>query len=312
MSASAPSPFVPPNWKFQSLKEILETDLPAEPPWRVKGLVCQGTGTQVSSQPHGCKSYSWLQAVMEASLGLPVWGHFACSGVKKTLFLETEDSEYMLHQRVQAIAHGLGIRSQDLTDATCCTVGNLGPFDLVRMSGELRRALDCYKPDFVVLSTLQGLLAGRDWTRQNEMADVNALLVQLSTEYCPLINITHSPLNTKLRRAAGTVTQAANFGNLVHYQKAELDSGTVLNINVDSKMGHHEKFKLRLMNGRPGYVKFAYEPVSKTADLRKYMDKNPEEPTESIASKFGVSSRYIRKMRSPGLVPHLVPPKSED
>ena len=37
-----------------------------------------------------------------------------------------------------------------------------------------------YRPDIVVLSTLQSLLNGRDWNEQSQMQGVNSAIVRLS------------------------------------------------------------------------------------------------------------------------------------
>src|SRR4029077_1070039 len=171
-------------------------------------------GTQISSHPHGMKSYTWLQAMMEASLSLPVWGHFQSMGVKNALFLETEDPELMVTQRVHRLATGMEIKAADCENCKF-VVGNMGPFDLVACRDSMCRIFDLYKPDVAVLSTLQGLLGGRDWKEQSQMQDVNALLVHLAHDYCPLTVITHSPWDPKQKRSAGSVTQAANYQTLM-------------------------------------------------------------------------------------------------
>jgi hypothetical protein len=292
------------RWKFFSLGEILENPPPPEPPWRIRGLVAEGGGTQVSSQPHGMKSFSWLQASIEAALKRPVWGHFEVAGVHSTLFLETEDPMWMLHDRVIAVCNGLGVKVSDAKDANagCFTIGALGPFDLVQAEREILSVLDRYKPDFCVLSTLQGLLGDRDWTKQADMSDVNALLVRISADYCPLVTITHSPQDKKLRRAAGTITQAANFPTIMHYEKQGTGEQVFSRIRVDSKMGEPEKFKLKMIR-HIGEVRFEWSSDLETKDLETYIREHPDESSGSIADQFNRSSSYIRRLRRMGNTP---------
>jgi hypothetical protein len=107
-----------------------------EPPWKVKGLVVEGGATQVSAHPHGMKSLSWLNAALEAVSSHQVWRHFDASNVHRTLFIESEDPEWMVAARIQGIAKGLGLpHDQDVPGFHYICPG---PFDLVAAEEELR------------------------------------------------------------------------------------------------------------------------------------------------------------------------------
>lgn len=293
------SPFLPvdESWKFTTIQEILTNPPDPTPPWVFHSLVSEGSGTLVSSQPHGMKSYTWLQAAIEGALGRPIWGHFPVVKCRRTLFLETEDPSWLINQRVISIANGLGITAGDVKDAGCCVIGALGPFDLTAAEKEIRGVLDRYKPDMCVLSTLQGLLGGRDWKEQKDMAPVNALLVRLSTQHCPMSVITHSPQDKKQKRAAGTITQAANYPNILHYQKCSVESGTFARVYLDSKMGVNEKFRIRLVNSIPNKIRFLWSKDTDTEVLKNYITEHRDEPSDEIAEQFGISVRYVQKLK---------------
>jgi hypothetical protein len=187
-----------------------------EPPWKIKGLVVEGGATQVSAHPHGMKSLSWLNAALESVTLHTVWRHFDASSVQCVLYIESEDPQWLVEARIRGIAKGLGLdpnMEQPGFHYICP-----GPFDLVKEEESLRELFSKYHPDYVVLSTLQNLLAGRDWISQKDMQPVNALIVRLS-RICPLVVLTHSPWDSEKRRAAGTITQFANFAVTMHYQK---------------------------------------------------------------------------------------------
>jgi hypothetical protein len=187
-----------------------------EPPWKVRGLVVEGGATQVSAHPHGMKSLSWLNAVLEAVTSHKVWRHFDASKVERALFIESEDPRWLVEARIKGIAQGLGLANNEQVPGFVCACP--GPFDLVKEEQSLRELFSKHRPDFVVLSTLQNVLGGRDWASQKEMQDVNALIVRLS-RVVPLVVLTHSPWNREQRRAAGTITQFANFAVTMHYEK---------------------------------------------------------------------------------------------
>lgn len=295
---SSDSPFrITDSWKFKTLEEILSNPPEPMPPWVFHGLVSQGNGTLVSSQPHGMKSYTWLQAAIEGALGKPIWGHFPVAGAKRTLFLETEDPGWLVEQRVTSIANGLSITADDARDAGCFTLGMLGPFDLVAAEREIRTRLDEIKPDMCVLSTLQGLLGPRDWKEQKDMAPVNALLVRISAQHCPTVVITHSPQDKKQKRAAGTVTQAANYPSILHYDKFSTSSGTFARVYLDTKMGTNEKFRIRLVNTIPNRVRFMWSKDTDSDALAHYISEHPDERSQEIADQFGVSLRYVQKLK---------------
>lgn len=288
-----PQVALPSTWKFKTLKEILENPPPLDPPWRIRGMMADGCGTQISSHPHGMKSYTWLQAMIEASLGLPIWGHFESIAIKKTLFLETEDPELMVAQRVHRLAMGMNIKASDCENCSF-VMGNLGPFDLVACRDYIKRLFDHYKPDVAVLSTLQGLLGGRDWKEQSQMQDVNALLVQIAHEYCPLTVITHSPWDPKLKRSAGSVTQAANYQTLMHYEKFS----SYIKVRLDSKLDESSQFRIKIVNMEGDGLKFHWAIMDGQEAINQYLLDHPNETSQQIAEHFGCSDRYIRKLRN--------------
>jgi AAA domain-containing protein len=301
------------TWKFKSLSDILDNPPDPIPPWVFHGLVSKGSGTLVSSQPHGMKSYTWLQAAIEGALGMNIWGHFPVSKCQRTLFLETEDPGWMVEQRVTSIANGLGITSADAKDAGCFTLGMLGPFDLIKAGEKMQKVLEKYKPDICVLSTLQGLLGGRNWKEQNEMAPINAMMVHISSAYCPVVVITHSPQDKKQKRAAGTITQSANYPNILHYDKCNVASGTFARVHLDSKMGMSEKFRIRLVNSIPEKIRFVWSKDTDTEALKHYVSEHPDESTTEIAEQFDVSDRYVRKLKiSSAVVPQANRNKSRN
>jgi hypothetical protein len=203
------------EWNVFSYLEAQQSQL-TQPPWKIKDLVVEGGATQVSAHPHGMKSLSWLNAALESVTLHTVWRHFDASSVQRVLFVETEDPKWLVETRVRGIAKGLGLDPNEDVPGFICAVP--GPFDLVKREQEVRALLATHRPDFVVLSTLQNILAGRDWQSQKDMQDVNALIVRLS-RICPFVVITHSPWDSEKRRAAGTITQFANFAVTMHYEK---------------------------------------------------------------------------------------------
>ena len=132
-----------------------------------------------------------------------VWGHFAAS-VQRSLFIETEDPPWIVEARIRGLARGLGIEELPGFYYAC-----VGPFDLVEAREELTKLLRTYAPDFAVLSTLQSLLGGRDWLRQDSMSDVNALVVQAEGDV--------------RKRKADQAIEAENLQQNVRRAKAALD-----------------------------------------------------------------------------------------
>ena len=287
------------NWTFRSLKDILTNPPPPTPPWIIEGMVAKNCPTLVSSQPHGMKSFSWLQASIEAALGMPIWGQYKAHDVTKTLFLETEDPPWLLDQRVVFIANGSGINPDEISDGGFYR-GHLGAFDLVKAEEDIKKQLNLYKPEMCVLSTLQGLLGGRDWKEQVDMYDVNAMIVRLSLEYCPMIVITHSPQDKKLKRAAGTITQAANYPNILHYDKCHSDSGSYSRVFLDSKLGQDGKFRIRLNKQSETSMRFQWECDVDTTELKQFVYEHPQLSVADIALQFDVSDRYVRRIKSAG------------
>jgi hypothetical protein len=171
-------------------------------------------------------------------------------------------------------------------------------FDLVEKQDEIFRLLAIHKPDFIVLSTLQSLLGGRDWLRQDQMADVNALVVRVS-RICPLIVVTHSPWDKKAKRAAGTITQTANYMTAAHYQKRD----NLVHIDIDSKAGAQDaNFTLQLETEGDEVRGFRYVgkgwPKGQVyGAVKEAIELDTGETNEEIAAHVGCTTRYVQKIR---------------
>lgn len=217
------------QWRIRSGKVAVLG--PDQPEWTIEGLLAKNSGLLLSGLPHGTKSLMMLLAALQCVTTKIVWGKFRVPDtVRNVVFVETEDSEHMVRRRIKAFCKGLGI--------DCPPPGfhvvTPGPFDLLR-NGEdiLSEVIKKTHADLLILSTLQGLINGSDWKEQKDMAPVNAIMVRLQRNYCSTVLITHSPWNEK--RAAGSVTQAANYSSLMHFVKAETEEETVITAKLDSK-----------------------------------------------------------------------------
>jgi hypothetical protein len=169
---------------------------------------------------------------------------------------------------------------------------------------QLLALIDDVTPDWVILSTLQGLLGGADWLLQRDMGPINAIMVRLQRRV-PLVAITHSPRDTKARRAAGTITQDANYLTVLHFQKNATTG--VVSAFGDSKMGVELNFDLRLITesvrGGEGKIteevrKIVYEShrVTKKDLILAYRTENPKASTEDIADATGSTPQHVRKV----------------
>jgi hypothetical protein len=255
----------PAHWRPATLKEILNrTEEPLR--WTINGLLLENASNLTSGHPHAGKSLGWLAGAIQAVTTGKVWGKFRVSpSLKRVLYVETEDPRVLVETRVRELAKHMAASPADLYDAGFA-LSTTGPFDLVEVKDAIYRLLDAYKPDWLVLSTLQGLLGGRDWNQQNEMAEVNAMLVDLGRNFVPISVITHSPKDPRLQRAAGTITQEANHATVLHVRKQMLKDGQakgkdLLTVSVDSKLYPVPSFEL-LIDSEPA-------PTDENPDARK-------------------------------------------
>ena len=294
------------EWNVRSYLDAQRSQL-REPPWKIKGLVVEGCATQVSAHPHGMKSLSWLNAALESVALHTVWGHFDASNVRRVLYCESEDPEWLVVARIKGLAKGLGLAPDNELPGFHYVCP--GPFDLVKEADGLTALLAKFQPDFAVLSTLQSVLAGRDWLSQKEMQDVNALIVRLS-RICPLVVLTHSPWNPKQRRAAGTITQFANFPVAMHYEKVSRNNGDrAIHIVVDSKLGgsvddFHLKLQTKGNEDDPSSVRglvYGGEGRPQGADkgaILAALANDSEATSKELAEQLGVTERYVRKIKA--------------
>src|SRR5882672_3375212 len=155
----------PEGWQFETLDVTMASGY-QPPPWILKDLLPDQSGLLCSGMPHAGKSLNWLAAAMGSVLEHKVWGHFDASKVKRAAYIETEDPKWMLADRIQGLATGFGLDPREdlskLGFASAC----LGPFNLIKMGQQLENFIGEFEPDWVVLSTLQGLLGGRNFKEQ--------------------------------------------------------------------------------------------------------------------------------------------------
>jgi len=168
----------PEVWKPRSLEDILSRT-PEPPPWVIEGLLPAESGILCSGQPHAGKSLIFLYAALESVLKHTVWQKFPCPKVNRVLFIETEDPRWLVERRVHGFAKGLGIEPGEDLEKIGFFVSCPGPFKLLDNKEALTDLIKEVNPDWVVLSTLQGLIPGLDWSQQKDMSNVNAIMVEL-------------------------------------------------------------------------------------------------------------------------------------
>ena len=229
-------------WEILSGKEtVIGAD--EQPRWAIRGLVEEKSGLLVSGLPHATKSCYWLCAALECVTTKKVWDKFPVSErVRNVVFVETEDGWPLIKRRLRGFCKGLGI----YYPPAGFHVVRPGPFDLLR-EGEQRltEIIREKNADLLILSTLQGLLSGVDWKEQKDMAPINAISVRLQS-LCSIVLLTHSP--HKEKRAAGTVTQSANYASLVHFEKRITEGRTITTVTLDSKEASEDsRFDLELV-----------------------------------------------------------------
>jgi hypothetical protein len=289
------SPFdakIPDHWLLSTLDEIKNKPL-IQPKWIIEGLLLEQSGTLVSGLPHACKSLNWLYAALESVTTHTVWGHFACPNVKRVLYVETEDPQILVESRVQQLAKGL----PPLREGCSFTLAATGPFNLTDAEAKLMTLIDQVKPDWMVLSTLQGLLGGRDWKEQSDMGPVNAVFVRVSRR-APITVITHSPWNMENKRAAGTVTQAANFLTLMHFEKTISQHGTIITVQVDSKMGNElPSFDLVLKTEGKLVTKVEYHASTIQERAAEYLIDHPLATPAEVARAMKCNLRTAQRAK---------------
>jgi hypothetical protein len=274
-----------------------------EPPWVIKGLVLEESATLISAQPHSIKSLSWLAAAMQAVGQKKVWGHFDAPQVERAMFIETEDPLWLVEARIRGFAQGLRLTDSPLEGFHYFRPG---PFDLVQEEATLGPLIRVYRPNFVVLSTLQNLLGNRNYKEQSDMAPVAAAVIRLS-QLSPIVLLTHSPWDKKQRRAAGTVTLSANFTTILHYAKAEKEGDTFAHVKLDSKAGSGETdFHLKVGSegdrNNPASVRNivyggkGWPQAAKEQAIREIAEDRPAATPKEIAEEVGCSDRYVRKI----------------
>jgi hypothetical protein len=118
--------------KIRTLKDALANET-QQIPWIVKDLLLKDTATLVSAYPHSMKSLSLVSACMDAVAKKQVWGHFAAPTVEKSLFIETEDPEWLVEARIRGFAKGLEIKD----DLPGFLYSCVGVFDLVQKKEQI-------------------------------------------------------------------------------------------------------------------------------------------------------------------------------
>lgn len=293
----------PEIWRPSSLTEILNRHY-EPPPWVLNPFLPKHAGLLCSGQPHSCKSLIWLAAGLESCIKHTIWGKYDATPVRRMLFVETEDPRWLIEDRIRGLAKGFGLDpDEDLSRygfGLACT----GPFNLTNSYIQLEHLIEDWRADWVVLSTLQGLIVNRDWNEQKEMGEVNATLVRLQRK-CPCVVITHSPKSGS-RRAAGTITQEANYLTLMHIAKRGTPANVVIDVEGDSKMGAELNFNLKLtltnvpdLSGDRSQVQAVQHDNANEVMRYRILDwhaEHPEDSNATIAAVCDCTERYVRKV----------------
>jgi hypothetical protein len=292
-------------WQARSFQDAMKGS-GEKPPWIIEDLLLAESATLVSAQPHAMKSLSLLGACLEAVTKGTVWGHFAAPNVNSVLFLETEDPPWMVEARIRGLAKGLGIGALDSVPGFHYAC--VGPFDFLGKDNRIEELVQKHAPKFIVLSTLQNLLYGKDYNRQADMQPVMAGMIKLA-RLSPLFLVTHSPWDRRQKRAAGSVTQTANFVTAMHYEKriARKTGETFVHVSVDSKAGALETdFSLKLsVDGSPRdpgsvrhvtYIGKGWPKGTGKEAILAELEEDPDASPKEIAERTGMTERYAQQI----------------
>jgi RecA-family ATPase len=257
-------------------------------------LVVENGGTLISGKPHAMKSLSALAGCLEVLVKKTFWG-LRGEKISRVAYLETEDPRGVVEMRVRELSKGLGIDPANAPQGFhlfCTGHLDLGS-EMVRR--DMFEHLREYRPDLIVLSTLQGMLGTRSWNKQEDMAPILSLIVRLCLEVCPVILITHSPQDSTQERAIGTISQAANFIVTGHMTKRT--DGSVTDLRLDSKLGDKTSFTLKLQTEGKELRGFATQKTSIVrADILSLRATNPDLSAEKIAEQLGCTRQYVYKV----------------
>jgi len=124
-----------------------------------------------------------------------------------------------------------------------------------------------------------------------------------------LFLVTHSPWDRRQKRAAGSVTQTANFVTAIHYQKqvARKSGMTFVHVSVDSKAGALETdFSLKLeTDGSPRdpssvrqivYTGKGWPKGAGREAILAELEADPDASTKEIAERADVTERYVQRI----------------
>jgi hypothetical protein len=128
------------RWDIHNIKHAVYST--GKPPWIIRDLLLGGSATLVSGLPRSMKSLSLLGACLDAIVTGRVWGRFDAPDIKRLLFIETEDPEWMVASRIQGLVKGLGLK--DPIEIPGFNYSCVGPFDLLGNKDGLRRLIDRY------------------------------------------------------------------------------------------------------------------------------------------------------------------------
>jgi DNA-binding CsgD family transcriptional regulator len=296
----------PTRWRKCDWKEIL-TAPPEQNLYLINGVVMRRSGTLLSGLPHSMKSLSALAGCLEILVRGTFWGQQIHEPITSVAFIETEDPECLVHERIRELSKGLGITADNAPSGL--HIFCPGRFALTDEAGqaELIQALNTCEnpPQLIVLSTLQGMLTGgASWTKQEDMGPIMGFVSALCRQVCPVILLTHSPQDTSKQRAIGTVAQAANFAVLGHItkriiRKADGSEETVGNAKFDSKIGGEFKLTMKLVTEGNEIRGFEYGTQASNQKRQDILDLHADEPDltpEEIAERLACSARYVRKV----------------
>ena len=302
---------LPAEWHPRTMREIASRTFDSlhTIPWVIKDVLAAQSGLLCSGHPHAGKSLNWLAACVDAVVTHKVWGQFDAKRVKRVLFIETEDPAWLVENRVVGLMRGHGLKSTADLEKFGFYFVSAGPFNLVDYAEKMHALIDHVKPDFMVLSTLQGLVGERSLSEQKDMSAVNALLVSLQKR-APLVVITHSPRDSSAERALGTITQDANYLSLMHFKKKVSNGEQTIVVTGDSKLGTELSFDLKLaiatvkQDGEDitevrRVLHFDHVP-SKAEAILEYLEANPKAKPVEVAKAVECTEQYARKiMKAP-------------
>ena len=283
---------------MRPIEELFDKEFPPID-WLVQDLFSAGSNGWIAAEPKVGKSWIALELAYCLSTGTPFLGRFAVSRPRRIFYIQEEDSERRVHDRLNMLIQGDPSRVRPSGEYFKHAVRQGFKLDRDGCLSVLRAEIEAHSPEVILLDVFNRL-HGSDENKQQDMTAILNELNAITNKYgCSFIIVHHNrkpqagneARGNQMIRGSGVL---AGWGECSLYLRKGKNDETIYVLPESKDSSPIDEFSVALVNDGDGGVVLEVGEVAAKSERLTIGDKAVLEAVDSLVARgIGATAKAV-------------------